>query len=70
MKRPFGLILAIAEQTKYATWLSEMLESDTLKILDALKEAGMRLVLDEDDLMTDARNFYVNSQETKLEVVK
>ena len=70
MKRPFGLILAIAEQTKYATWLSEMLESDTLKILDALKEAGMRLVLDEDDLMTDARNYYVNSQETKLEVVK
>lgn len=58
MSQPLGVVLAVQHQFRHAKDIADLLDTDTQTILNALSNAGLRLVLDENGIAEDAKAIY------------
>jgi hypothetical protein len=53
---PEGRLVAIQQQMHFAKWFADASGMEHQDVLDALRESGMRLVPDENEIAVDASN--------------
>ena len=56
MMHPEGRLVAIQQQIHFARWFADASGLEHQDVLDALRESGMRLIPDENEIATDASN--------------
>lgn len=64
---PEGRLVSIQQQIFFAKWFAEASGMEHQDVLDALRESGMRLVADENEIAVDASNVLPSVNEMKEE---
>lgn len=64
---PEGRLVAIQQQIFFAKWFAESSGMEHQDVLDALRDSGMRLVADENEIAVDASNVLPSVNEMKEE---
>lgn len=67
MMHPEGRLVAIQQQMHFAKWFAESSGMEHQDVLDALRDCGMRLVPDENEIAVDASNVLPAVNEMKEE---
>jgi hypothetical protein len=67
MSHPEGRLISIQQQIFFAKWFAESSGMEHQDVLDALRDSGMRLVADENEIAVDASNVLPSVNEMKEE---
>lgn len=67
MIHPEGRLISIQQQIFFAKWFADASGMEQQDVLDALRDCGMRLIPDENEIAVDASNVLPSVNEMKQE---